>query len=180
MTSTAQELVEETNEQAFDLINHLAGITPDSPLAQLRAQRPEVLKHAQGSYESLLEPEEELGVSRLEREAIALRVAALTKSDALAAWHRERLAGLGASAEQIAAIENHPNGGELEPRLDLLLAHVTRVSIDPLNSSRSDIDALRNAGLSARDVVTVSQLFTFLSYQVRALATLRVLAEETR
>ena len=39
-----------------DVLNELAGITPGSPLAELRAQRPEVATHAQGSYTALFDP----------------------------------------------------------------------------------------------------------------------------
>jgi uncharacterized protein YciW len=40
------------------------------------------------------------------------------------------------------------------------------------------IDALRTQGLSARDIVTISQLIAYLSFQVRVLAGLRLFAEE--
>ena len=61
-----------------DLINRLAGLAPDAPLAHLREAKPEVVRHAQGSYRALLEPDDPAGVSRREREMIGLRVAALT------------------------------------------------------------------------------------------------------
>ncbi len=62
-----------------DVINQFAGIAPGSPLAQLREQRPETLRHAQGSFQVLLEPDDPGGVSREEREAIALRVETLER-----------------------------------------------------------------------------------------------------
>src|SRR6267142_1286452 len=37
----------------FDVISDLAGVQPASPLAELRAQRPEATTHAQGSYDAL-------------------------------------------------------------------------------------------------------------------------------
>lgn len=35
-----------------DVISDLAGVQPGSPLAGLRAQRPEAMTHAQGSYDA--------------------------------------------------------------------------------------------------------------------------------
>jgi CMD domain protein len=178
MTTTEQEANVAASEGSFDIINQLAGLAPDSPLAQLRAQRADVLRYAQGSYLSLLEPEDLGGVSRFEREAIALRVAAITSSSALADWHRERLQAQGATAEQIAAVEQFPNGADLGLRLSTILHHTDRLSREPLNSSRADIETLQQTGLGARDIVVISQLISFLSFQVRTLASLRILAEE--
>ncbi|MEZ4674611.1 MAG: hypothetical protein R2932_10255 [Caldilineaceae bacterium] len=43
-----------TQNGAADLINQLLGITADSPLAEVRNRRPEVVAHSQGSYRSHL------------------------------------------------------------------------------------------------------------------------------
>ena len=50
----------------------------------------------------------------------------------------------------------------------------------PVRRRRSDLEALRDAGLAARDIVTIAQIVAFVSYQVRVVAGLRALAEETR
>ena len=42
----------------------------------------------------------------------------------------------------------------------------------------ASLAAIADAGLSPRDIVTISQLISFASYQVRLLAGLRLLAEE--
>ena len=87
MTSAAESTAGPGAGAGRDVIDHLAGIAPGSRLAELRAQRPDVVRYAQGSYEALLEPADLAGVSRREREAVALRVAVLTPSPALVAWH---------------------------------------------------------------------------------------------
>src|SRR3954453_24014775 len=92
-----------------DIVDELAGIAHGTPLHQLRGQRPDVARYAQGSYLALLEPEDPGGVSRIERESIALRVAMLSSNPALADHHRERLRQLDA-VETIAVIEHFPNG----------------------------------------------------------------------
>ena len=49
-----------------DVISDLAGVKPDSPLAELRTQRPEATEHAQGSYAALFDPDEPEGLSAVE------------------------------------------------------------------------------------------------------------------
>ena len=161
-----------------DVINELAGIAPDSPLAHLRAQRPDITRYAQGSYEALFEPDDPAGVSRYERELIALRVATLTAMPALARWHEERLRTLGANDETIAAVERFPHGAALPPRETALLQHTDRVASAPASSTKEQLDALTAVGLGPRDIVTISQLIAFLSFQVRTLTGLRILAED--
>lgn len=92
----------------------------------------------------------------------------------------DRLAGLvaaGASAADLAAIERFPDGGDLPARQAALLRHTDRVSREPRDATSEDIDELKAAGFGARAVVTIAQLISFLSFQVRTLAGLRILAE---
>jgi CMD domain protein len=163
---------------SVDAIDHLAGIAPDSPLARLRAERPEIVRHAQGSFLTLLEPDDPAGLARAERELIALRVAVLTRTDALAAWHRQRLAALGVDAATIAAAEAGPDAPGLPTRAAALLRHTDRLTRELGRGTPEHIAALTAAGLGPREIVTASQLIGFLSFQVRALAGLRILAED--
>lgn len=178
MATTPEPTTRPGKAESLDIINHLAGIEPDSPLGRLRAQRPEIMRFAQGSYETLLEPEDPAGVSRYERELIALRVATLTATPALADWHRERLGRLGAGEDVIADVERFPDGAALSERDAALIRHTDRVALQPASSLPEHIAALKAVGLDPRDIVTISQLISFLSYQARALAGLRLLAEE--
>jgi CMD domain protein len=161
-----------------DVINHFAGIAPGSPLAQLREQRPETLRHAQGSFRVLLEPADPGGVSRLEREAIALRVATLERFPDVADFHRDRLRELGAGEDLISAVEMFPDGGEQPARLAAILGHTDMLTTSSRSGSLEAIAALREAGLSARDIVTISQLIAFMSYEVRMIALLRAMGGE--
>src|SRR4051812_22337981 len=47
-----------------DVIDEAAGLPPESPLAQLRRRRPDVVRHAQGSYEAVFEPADDGGIGR--------------------------------------------------------------------------------------------------------------------
>lgn len=163
---------------ASDIIDKLAHIPSGSALAELRQQRPNITQYAQGSYLALLEPEEPAGVSRREREMIALRVAVLTRTAALRAWHRDRLHALGVSAAALDAIERSPLGEPLTKREQALLRHTDRVTLSPATATRAYLDELIAGGFEPRDIVTIAQLIGFLSFQTRTLAGLRVLAEE--
>jgi uncharacterized protein YciW len=143
-----------------DIIDTVAGLDPESLLALLRRRRPEALRHTEGSYQSLLHPADTGGVSTAERAAIARRVAELNLDAALGAHY--------ASVE--AATE------EAEPgRLGVILKHVDLLTREPSAATPADLDALRAAGLTDRDIVTVSQLVAFINHQVRLLAGLRLL-----
>ena len=95
---------------APDLLNELVGIQPDSALGQLRAQRADIARSIQGSYDALLEPENEADVSRLERGLVALRVAILNESAPLIAHYRAYLAQQKAPADVVAAVESRTIG----------------------------------------------------------------------
>jgi len=163
---------------APDVLNYFAGLAPDSSLAQLRAQRPEVVRYAQGSYDALLDPDDPASVSLSERDMIALRVAVLTPSPAVAAWHRDRLRARGASDTTLAAIEQFPAGSALSPRVRVILRHTDRLTREPGAATPAHLAEMKAAGLSPRDIVTIAQLIALLSFQVRVLAGLRLLAEE--
>jgi len=162
-----------------DIINQLAGIAGDSPLGQLRASRDVTFNAAAGSYRELITPEEPGGLSYVERDAIAYRIALLEQSPAVAAHHRERLATAGVSAGQIEAIEQFPAGNDqLDPHLVAALTHSDLLTTAPRDATAAEIAALKGAGFSTRDIISLSQLIAFVSFEVRLLSALRILQEE--
>ncbi len=161
-----------------DVIDRLAGIAPGSKLAELRAARPVLVKATQGSHEALFEPEDLGGVSHRERDGLALRVAVLTPSPELVGWHRERLSAQGEDAATIAAFEQGPDGAGLTPREVALMRHADILANTPGDASPEAIAALKAAGFTPRDIVTLSQLISFVSFQARLLVGLRLVGEE--
>jgi alkylhydroperoxidase domain protein len=143
-----------------DVLNALAGIVPGSPLAALRERRAEATEHTQGSYRALFEPDDPRGVGRHERAAIAVRVAVLHEDRRLADHY-------GAT----------PGNGEVPAdRLDAVLAHADLLAAHPAGAGPEHLLALGAAGLSVRDIVTVSQVIAFVSFQTRVLVALLLLA----
>ncbi len=162
-----------------DALGQLASIAPDSPVAAILASRPTIAGNAQRSYETLLAPEDPAGVSRYERALLALRVAVLTPSPAVVERQRAQLRQLGAGEDAIRAIEGFPDGGELPPRQAALLRFTDLLTVTPAAASPADIAALKTAGFGPRDIVTIAQLISFESFEVRALAGIRLLQEAT-
>ena len=146
-----------------DVIDMLAGLTDGSPLAELRRQRPDVVKHLQGSDDAIFAPAHHGGLTRPEREACAQRVATLLRDSVLEEHYQRRLVALG---------ETHPLNGA---RGECILAHVDRVTMDPGDASKADIDALLAAGLTPHAVLSLSQLIAYVNFQSRVLAGLRAL-----
>ncbi|HWV48350.1 MAG TPA: CMD domain protein, partial [Microbacterium sp.] len=68
----------------------------------------------------------------------------------------------------------------LGDRLAAALEHTHLLVFRPRESAASDLDALIEAGWSIDGIVTLSQLISYLAFQQRVVAGLRVLAEEAQ
>lgn len=156
-----------------DVMDTLAGLPPGSPLAELRRQRRDVVKHLQGADDAIFSPQDDGGLTRAERAAAALRVATLLRDGALIAHYRARLAALDPSGTLARTVEGKAR--ITEPRWDAVLAHVDLVTRGPGSAERRDIDNLLAAGLSSHAVVSLSQLVAYVNFQSRVLAGLRML-----
>ena len=186
-----------------DVIDTLVGIAPGSKLDAIRAQRSEARKHAQASYASLFEPKDQGSVTADERHAIAAFVAGLHGEPKTSAFYAAKLpAALGAAvaAEVAAARSKGPYGlfpkgplssedapgptwnvseagrKALGARLSAAFEHTHMLVFHPRDASAPSLQALLDAGWSTTDVVTVSQLVSFLAYQIRVVAGLSTLA----
>lgn len=160
-----------------DVLDHLAGIQPGSALAELRARRADVTRYTQGSYDALLTPVELAGVSRAERAIIGLRVAILNVSAPLIQHYHQQLTELHVPTPTVEAVEHFPESSGLTAREAAILHHVDLLTNEPRAATRQEMEALQMVGLSVRDIVTIAQLIAFLSFQVRTLVGLQLLAE---
>lgn len=191
-----------------DVIDHLAGIAPGSPLGRVRDERREARDNAQASYRALFEPGDPGPVTPTERFAVALFVAGLHGQPGTEAFYREHLAALAPAAGFVEAVEAEtargraqgpygffpagPLSGEDRPgpihridaanrpvlggRLPAALEHAHLLVFRPRDASPEALRALLEAGWSTAGIVTLSQLVAFLSFQIRIVAGLRVLA----
>jgi uncharacterized protein YciW len=147
-----------------DLLNAIIGAPPGSPLAALRAQRPDILRHTQGSHDVLLSPDDPGGLSLAERALVARRVAELSPHAALTTHYQALLDARGT-----------PAAG---PRTAAILAHAERVAAAPGSATKAHLEALAAVGLQARDIVALAQLVAFVAYQVRVAVGLSLLAQD--
>jgi CMD domain protein len=156
-----------------DVMDDLAGLLPDSPLAKLRRERPDVVQHLQGSDDAVFKPTDDGGLTRAERAAAALRIAELLRDEVLVAHYRARLTALDPSG----ALAKTVDGGSriTEGRWDAIIGHVDLVTRGPGSATRDDIDELTAVGLSAHAIVSLSQLISYVNFQSRVLAGLRAL-----
>lgn len=163
------------SDSGVDVLDQLAGLSPDSPLAALRRQRPEIVAHTQGSDDAIFRPKDDGGFAPAERAAAALRVALVLRDEVLIAHYRERLHKLDPSevlAERVSSGEESK-----DKRWATIIAHADRVTRDPESAQPSDLQALSAAGLSAHAIVSLSQLIAYVNFQSRVLAGLRMLRE---
>ncbi|SEG88298.1 CMD domain protein, Avi_7170 family [Nonomuraea solani] len=190
-----------------DVIDHLAGISPGSPLDRLRERRPDAREHAQRGFDALFTPDDDREVTLVERDAVAAFVTGLHHDAAVARFYADRLAELAPGLVKVieAEIETgrttgpygiYPDGGvlaaesdeglryrtsgtsELGERLAAALEHAHLLVFRPREARQDDLDALARAGWSATGIVTLSQLVAFLSFQVRVISGLRLLNQE--
>lgn len=194
-----------TTTTGADLIDLLAGIAPGSPLAALRAQRAQAQENAQLSFAALLEPETPGSFPLAERYAVALFVAQLHEFRAAEAFYADVLGdeapALAAVIRDLAtqAASRGPVGAYREPglhsesvlaltwapdqaatealgeHLAAALAHAHLLVFRPREASPAALAALIDAGWSADDIVSLSQLVSFLAFQLRAAWGLRII-----
>jgi len=179
-----------------DVIEYAAGLTDGDPLQTIRQRRAGVVEHAQATLRALVAPAEPGNLSLVERAALAFRVAVVNAEQQLAAWYRNRLAEVGAPDALITAVAARPLAGErsaaqpsgpqplapppgddpIPSRMAVILDHIDRVTVAPGDVGPEHIRVLEAAGLAEPEIVTVSQIAAFVSYQVRITAGLREIA----
>lgn len=161
-------------DPAEDLVDRLAGLSPESKTYQTRHERAKVAAATQGSYNTLFSPELP-GLTLDERLLVALYASRLTPSDSLAAHYRERLVESGTEAEWIRVAESGEPDQSPTTRLAAMLEFTRKLIRNPVEGAREALHSLTQAGLSTPEVVTLSQLIAFLSYQVRLVAGLQAM-----
>ena len=186
-----------------DIITVLSGIDPDGALASTRTQRQQALDNAQRSFESLLEPINPGTFSFGERYAVATYVTGLHRDqtafdfyaelllddapgslrDAVAVAVNEGLSvgpagtyretGLVGESQPVPSLRHDQAalGGRLAAAFDV--AHL--MVFHPRDSRPEVLGHLSGAGWSADDVVSLTQLVSFLAFQLRVVHGLRVL-----
>ena len=185
----------------MDAIDTLIGVEPGSFLDTIRRRKPITRDNAQASFDALFCPADPQEMSAAERAAVAYFVAGLHQEGL--DFYRERLpdsaliAALDTEIARAAASGPYgsfptgplsaedapgplytvaePNRATLGPRLTAALEHVHMLVFHLRDAAPAHMRALEAAGWSATGIVTLSQLVSFLSFQLRVAAGLRAL-----
>ena len=159
-----------------DVIDTVLGLDRFPDLKALREQRDKLKHLTQTSYEAALRPAEPRNFSYALRAALAARMAALWKSQELAAHYRAILESE-EGREALGALADPASGAVDDARLAAILAHVDLVTLSPKDATRGNIEKLAAAGLDDRDIVTLAGLIAFVNYQVLVTAGLKMLRD---
>ncbi len=102
-----------------------------------------------------------------ERLAVGLAVALLHDEPDVVARMSGRLLAMADGAALDATVRDQQRRSDLPARLRLMIGHADRVAVTPAHSGRPELEALVAGGLTPRQVVAVSQVISYVSYQCR-------------
>ncbi|MFJ6138878.1 CMD domain-containing protein [Kitasatospora sp. NPDC092286] len=184
-TNAGTDEADEADERGADLIAALVPHPADGPLAAARAQRPDVVSGTQDSYTALFDPRlAQTTLTTVERLQAALRVATLhdggPATRRLAGHYRAALVATGAPeafVDAAATGAGRADRGAPGDRSAALLDHATLLARAPLAATADHHRRLADAGLSADEAVTLSQVAAYVSYQARLVHGLDLLAQ---
>lgn len=161
--------------ESVDVLDDLLGITPGTELHRVRHARDKVLAATQSSHAQFFDPQLTDNLALSERLWVAYFASHLTPNPLLAEYYLEQLQGLDVDPAWVAAV----NAGQLEAlgdhRLQAILVFTRTLIERPVEGDRQALVVLQQAGLSTAEIVLLSQLIAFLSYQVRLAAGLAAL-----
>lgn len=155
-----------------DAIDQAAGLSPDDALYQTRRFRGEFVEGAEQCRQSVLQPENDAGLSPALRIALARRMALLNNDQPLIAEYDALLATL-SPGERLLALANGENG--LSGLFAILARHVDLITLTPDRAQAEDIRLLERAGLNNAQIVALSELIAFINFQTRIAAGLRLM-----
>ena len=153
------------------IVAKAAGISADSRLADVLSGRGEILELTEKSHDAALRPKHPGGLTHSERAALACRIAVLN-DEAVLARHYDGL--IGGSNREIA--DTGFDGGS-DIRLRAIIRHTDLVAVNPKEAVSGDVSALQNVGIADADIVRLSELIAFVSYQISVVAGLRLMVE---
>lgn len=157
-----------------DLIVALSGLRPGDALLETVAGRADILSLSQLTHDAALLPSDPGGLSHAERAALATRIAQRNQDAEFVAHFSKLLARSGADAATARLADISFDGGD-DARLAALARHTDLVAASPRDATGADIDRLKVAGIAEADIVRLSELIAFVSYQIRVAAGLRLM-----
>jgi uncharacterized protein YciW len=140
----------------------------------LRNSRRDVKATMQACFEVLLGAKASGELTRIERLALALRVARLNDDDTLSAQYRSMLQAECASPSLIDAVAQ-AGASTGSQGLDSLLRHADAASLSPDAATPADLTALADHGFTTTEIVLITQIIGLVHLQCRVLQGLHLL-----
>jgi uncharacterized protein YciW len=150
------------------------GIGAGHPLAEMLAGREDIFTMTQQAHDAALTPEDPGGLSHGLRASLARRMARATGANALAD-HFAALAAAAGGAEDEARVADADFDGGADAWLSAIVRHTDLVTLDTQAVVAGDIEALKSADVSQDDIVRLSELAAFVSYQARVAVGLKLM-----
>jgi len=163
-----------TQNTEHDTIDRLVDLKPGMSTYAVRHQREKVVHATQGSEDGLFDPNLP-GLTVIERLLSAFLACKLTPASELANEYQSRLEINGADAKTVSLVAQAELSQITDSRLKAVLTFTHTLITDPIRADKQALLALKDAGLSTPEVVTLSQLIAFVSYQVRLAAGMKAM-----
>lgn len=157
-----------------DVLAAIVGIEPGSALADAVAVRADIMVLTQKTHDAALTPEDPGGLSHTERAALALRIARINDHKGFEDHFEAMLEKAQMPDSAVRMAETWFDGGS-DLRARALIRHVDLVAHAPKDATRRDIELLQEAGIADADIVRLSELVAFVSYQIRVAAGLALM-----
>lgn len=104
------------------------------------------------------------GLSRLQRELVATSVSRANGCEYCTVHHSEAYARYEKDTEKVRAVAANPESAPLADDERALVAYALKLTRTPSAVTRSDVDALRAAGLSDRDVLAAAAVTGYFNF----------------
>ena len=128
----------------------------------------------QQTHDAALTPVEPGGLSHAERAALAIRIARINDHKAFED-HFVTLLEKAGMPEPAARMADIWFDGGSDVRARALIRHVDLVAHAPRDATGHDVELLRQAEISDADIVRLSELVAFVSYQIRVAVGLQLM-----
>lgn len=192
--------------QSIDVVDILAALDPGGEVDRLRRERPVTRDQLQASHDALFAPPDDGAFPLEERLLVAAFATRVTADDATARFYADAARAVDADRTAVVVTEasaaatagpfgayreeglrqESTDGRRYEPGITVrdalgepltaALVHAHLLVFRPREASAADHTRLLDAGWTPDGVVTLSQLVSFLAFQQRVAAGLRVLA----
>ncbi|HZJ97684.1 MAG TPA: CMD domain protein [Oligella sp.] len=157
----------------IDLIDQLLGLEPDSSTYEARHFRDKVLHGTQDSYEALFNAKIRLNLAW--RYLVAIYASQLSNAPELLQHYIDEGQKHGVEQNQLVAVQSNRLEDIEDKQLRTILEFTAKLILKPIEGDKEAVLTLTKVGIEARDIVALSQLIAFLSYQIRLFAGLKAM-----